>query len=138
MPALQERLPAPRSERLLADLQQSVRQTRRVHVHIKTCNPKVLGESPTMVNSQKWSGEGAKGLLSPGSEDGVAPMQNGVASAQNGSRMVQKTLGRLLLPVAPSVNHFWEFTVFGLCPRTFGLQIKTFYTRPHGSQGLII
>ena len=27
------------------------------------------------------------------------------------------------LPFAPSPNHFWEFTIFGLSPRTFGLQI---------------
>ena len=75
-----------------------------------------------MANSQKWSGEGAKGLLSPGSENG------GVAPVQNGFRMVQKTLGRLLLPelklpFAPSPNQFWEFTIFGLSPRTFGLQL---------------
>ena len=81
------------------------------------CNPKVLGESPKMVSSQKWLGEGAKGLFSPGSEDGVAPVQDGVAPVQNGFRMVQKTLGRLLLPelklpFAPSPNHFWEFTNF--------------------------
>ena len=60
-----------------------------------------------MVNSQKWLGEGAMGLLSPGSENEVAPVQNMF-------RMVQKTLGRLLLPelklpFAPSPNHFWSF-----------------------------
>ena len=27
-------------------------------------------------------------------------------------------------PFAPSPNHFWEFTIFGLSPRTFGLQLK--------------
>ena len=59
-----------------------------------------------------WLGEGAKGLLSPGSENGVAPVQNGF-------RMVQETLGGLLLselklPFVPSPNHFWEFTIFGL------------------------
>ena len=80
-----------------------------------------------MVNSQKWLGEGAKGPLSPGSENRVAPVQNGVAPVQNGFRMVQKTLGRLLLPelklpFAPSPYHFWEFTIFGLSPRAFGLQ----------------
>ena len=36
---------------------------------------------------------GCKGLLSPGSENGVAPVQNGVAPVLNGFRMVQKTLG---------------------------------------------
>ena len=79
-----------------------------------------------MVNSQKWLGEGARGLLSPGSEKGVAPVQNGVAPVQNGFQMAQKTLGRLLppelkLPFAPSPNHFLNFTIFGLSPRTFGL-----------------
>ena len=34
---------------------------------------------------------GCKGLLSPGSENGVAPVQNGVAPVQNGFQMVQKT-----------------------------------------------
>ena len=92
------------------------------------CNPKVLLESPKMVDSQKWLGEGAKGLLSPGSENGVAPVQNGVAPVLNGFRMVQKTLGRLSLPglkrpFAPSPNHFWESTIFGLSSRTFGLQV---------------
>ena len=92
-----------------------------------SCNPKVLGETPKMINSQKWLGEGAKGRLSPGSENWVAPVQNGVAPVQNGFRMVQKTLGRLFLlelklPFAPSPNHFWEFTIFGISPRTFGLQ----------------
>ena len=70
------------------------------------CNPKVLGETPKMVNSQEWLGEGAKGLLSPRSENGVAPMQSGVAPAQNGLRMVQKTLGRLLLPELKLVTTF--------------------------------
>ena len=80
-----------------------------------------------MANSLKCLGEAAKGLFSSGSENGLAPVQNGVAPVQNGFRMVQKTLGRLLLPglkipFAPSPNHFWEFTIFGLSPRTFGLQ----------------
>ena len=93
------------------------------------CNAKVLGESPKMGNSQKWLGEGAKGLLSPGSENGVAPVQSGVAPVRNGFRMGQKTLGRLLLPelklhFAPSPNHFWEFPIFGLSSRTFGLQAE--------------
>ena len=68
------------------------------------------------------------------SENGVAPVHNGVALVQNGFRMVQKTLERLLppelkLPFAPSPNHFWEFTIFGLSPRTFGLQSWFFLSR---------
>ena len=51
-----------------------------------SCNPKVLGESPKMVNAQKWLGEGAKGILSSRSENGLAPVQNGVAPVQNRSR----------------------------------------------------
>ena len=91
------------------------------------CNPKVLGQDPKMVNSRKWSGEGAKGLLRPGGEMRFAPAQNGVAPVQNRFRMVQKTLGRFLLPdpqrpFAPSPNHLWESIIFGPCPRTFGLQ----------------
>ena len=57
----------------------------------------------------------------PGSENGVAPVQNGVAPVQNGFRMVQKTLGRLLLPelklpFAPSPNHFWDLPFSGSLP----------------------
>ena len=47
------------------------------------------------------------------------------APVQNGFRLVQKALGRLWLAGpqnAPSPNHFWEFTIFGPSPRTFGLQ----------------
>ena len=36
----------------------------------KFCNPRVLGESPKIVKSQKWLGEGAQGILSPGSNFG--------------------------------------------------------------------
>ena len=70
----------------------------QLHCRVWRCNPKVLGESPKMGNSQKWLGEGAKGLLSPGSENGLAPVQNAFAPVQNGLRMVRKTPGRLLLP----------------------------------------
>ena len=80
-------------------------------------NPKVLRESPKVVNSQKWPGEGKRGCTSA----------KWGCTGQNGFWMVQKTLGRFLLPelklpFAPSPNHFWEFTTFGLSPRTFGLQ----------------
>ena len=43
-------------------------------------------------------------------------------------KMVRKTPGSpfslpgLKVPFAPSPNHSWEFTMFGLSPRTFGLQ----------------
>ena len=91
------------------------------------CNPKVLGESPKMVKSQKWLGEGAQGLLSVGSENGLAPGQNGVAPVQNGFGWCKRLLGDfcylgLKVPFAPSPNHSWEFTIFGLSPRTFGSQ----------------
>ena len=44
--------------------------------------PKFWERARKLVNSQKWLGEGAKGLLSPGSENGVAPVQNGDAPVQ--------------------------------------------------------
>ena len=77
-----------------------------------------------MVNSQKWLREGAKGLSSSGSENGVAPVQHWVAPAQNRFRMVQKTLGRLLLPelklpFAPSPNHFWGIFHFWALSQNF-------------------
>ena len=70
-----------------------------------------------MENSQKWLGEGAKGLLGQGRQRPLARVQNRVAPVQNRVLVVQKTLGRPLLPgsktpFAPSPNHFWEFSIF--------------------------
>ena len=86
---------------------------------IKACNPKVLGESPKMANSQKWFGEGATGSLSSGSKSlprvfctvqnlfcaGAAPFCTGATPFS--------FLG-LKRPFAPSPKHFWEFSIFGL------------------------
>ena len=79
-----------------------------------SCDPKVLGEGLKMENSQKWSGEGAKGLLGQGGQRPVALAQKRAAPAQNRVLVVQKTLGRPLVPgfktpFAPSPNHFGHF-----------------------------
>ena len=78
--------------------------------------------------SQKWSGEGAKGVLDTGSKGPLALVQKRVAPVQNRVWVVQKTLGRPLLPVsktpfAPSPNHFWVISIFGPSPRTLGSQV---------------
>ena len=78
--------------------------------------------------SQKWLGEGAKGVLDPGCQSLLALVQKRVAPVQNRVWVVQKTLGRPLLPgsktpFAPSPNHFWEISIFGPSPRTLGSQL---------------
>ena len=82
---------------------------------------------PENGNSQKWLGEGAKGLLGPGREKHFALVQNGVAPVQkqvsDGPRdswetfacWAQKTFSTLPLALLGIHN-------FQLCPRTFGLQ----------------
>ena len=57
-----------------------------------------LGNCPKRESSRKWLGEGAKGLLDPASKRPLALVQNGVAPVQKRVWVVQKTLGRPLLP----------------------------------------
>ena len=62
----------------------------------------------------KWLGEGAKGVLGQGRQRPLALVQKRVAPVQNRILVVQKTLGRPLLPgsktpFAPSPNHFGHF-----------------------------
>ena len=59
---------------------------------------KDLGNGPKSESSQKWLGEGAKGLLDPVSKRPLALVWNGVAPVQKRVWVVQKTLGRPLLP----------------------------------------
>ena len=84
-----------------------------------TCNPKVLLESPKMVNSQKWLGEVAKGSLSSGSKSLPRvfctirnPFSTGATPFWTGATPF--SLPGLERPFAPSPNHFWEFTIFGV------------------------
>ena len=72
--------------------------------------------------SQKWLGEGAKGVLDPGCQSLLALVQKRVAPVQNRVWVVQKTLGLpgSKTPFAPSPNHFWEISIFGPSPRTLG------------------
>ena len=53
---------------------------------------------PKSDSSRKWLGEGAKGLLDPASKRPLALVRNGVAPVQKRVSVVQKTLGRPLLP----------------------------------------
>ena len=81
-----------------------------------------------MVNAQKWLGEGAKDILSPGSkslQESFAPSEThpfctGATPFCTGASPC--SLPGLKRPFAPSPNHFRAFTIFGLSPRTFGLQ----------------
>ena len=57
-----------------------------------------LGNCPKSKSSRKWSGEGAKGLLDPASKRPLALVRNRVAPVQKRVWVVQKTLGRPLLP----------------------------------------
>ena len=61
----------------------------------------------------------------------AAPVQNGVAPVQTRFLVVQKTLGRPLLPgskrpFAPSPNHFWRFSLNWQFPRSVAPQPKFF------------
>ena len=69
---------------------------------------------PKPQKSPRWLGEGAKGLLGQGRQSPLALVQKRVAPVQNRALVVQKTLGRPLLPgsktpFAPSPNHFGHF-----------------------------
>ena len=90
-----------------------------------------LGNCPKSKSSRKWLGEGAKGLSEPASKRPLALVRNGVAPVQERVWVVQRTLGRPLLPgpkkkskrpLAPSPNHFWRLSLFGRFPRSTASQ----------------
>ena len=94
--------------------------------------PQGSGRGPENGNfpNLKWLGEGAKGVLDAGCQSLLALVHKRVAPVQNRVWVVQKTLGRPLLPgsktpFAPSPNHFWEISIFGPSPRTLGSQVWT-------------
>ena len=60
-----------------------------------SCGP---GKLPKSESSRKWLGEGAKGLLDPASKRPLEPVRNGVAPVGKRVWVVQKTLGRPVLP----------------------------------------
>ena len=82
------------------------------------CDPKVLGEGPNMEISQKWLGEGAKGVLDPGSKGLLALVQPHFAPVQNRVWVVQKTLGRPLQHCSLGPKHLLHplLTTFGKFP----------------------
>ena len=78
----------------------------------------VCYRGPKPQKCPKWLGEGAKGLLGQGRQRPLALVQKRVAPVQNRVLVVQKTLGRPLLPgsktpFAPSPIHFGHFGGFG-------------------------
>ena len=107
----------------------------------KSCNLKVLGESPNMINAQKWLGEGAKGFLSPESENGLAPVQpqapvqNGVAPVQNGLRMCKRLLRDFCSPGSNYLLHPL-LTTFGNLP-FLGSLPELSDCNPRGQKGQI-
>ena len=73
-----------------------------------------------------------RGLLDPASKRPLALVRNGVAPVQKRVWVVQKTLGRPLLPggpkeskrpFAPSPNRFWRLSLFGQFPRSTASQV---------------
>ena len=79
--------------------------------------------------SQKWLGESAKGGLSSGSKSlprVFCTIRNPFCTSATPFCTGATPFARpgLKRPYAPSPDHFWEFTIFGLSPRTFGLQPK--------------
>ena len=84
-----------------------------------------LGNCPKSESSRKWLGEGAKGLLDPASKRPLALVRNGAAPVQKRVWVVQKTLGRPLLPGAqksqkdllhPPLTTFGDFPFLGNFP----------------------
>ena len=78
------------------------------------CDPGACYKGPKPQKCPKWLGEGAKGLLGPGRQSPLALVQKRVEPVPNRVWVVQKTLGRPLLPgsktpFAPSPNHFGHF-----------------------------
>ena len=90
-----------------------------------SCGPGNLPEK--CESSRKWLGEGAKCLWTPRARASCTGV-NGVAPVQKRVWVVQKTLGRPLLPeeskrpFAPSPNHFWRLFLFGESPRSTASQ----------------
>ena len=89
--------------------------------------------APKIVNSQKWSGEGVKGSLSSGGKSLPRvfctirdPLCTGATPFCTGATPF--SLPGLKRPFAPSPNHFWRFSLSGLSPRTFGLQLQAVWS----------
>ena len=64
----------------------------------RLATPSACYRRPKPQKCPKWLGEGAKGLLGPGRQSPLALVQKRVAPVQNRVWVVQKTLGRPLLP----------------------------------------
>ena len=84
-----------------------------------------MGNCPKSESSRKWLGEGAKGLLDPASKRPLALVRNRVAPVQKRVWVVQKTLGRPLLPgptrvqkdpLHPPLTTFGDFPFLGNFP----------------------
>ena len=77
--------------------------------------------------SQKWLGEGAEGLLDPGSKSHPRVFCTTQTLFCTGAKWGCTGARGVLLagskrPVAPSPNHFWGFSLFGQFPRSVASQ----------------
>ena len=82
-----------------------------------------LGNRSKRENSQKCLGEGAKGLLDPGSTKPLAPVQPHFAPVQKqfwvlgGAKDFSETFAPWLQKTFCTPKHFWEFSLFSQFPR---------------------
>ena len=79
--------------------------------------------------SHKWLGEGAKGVLDPGSKGLPKVFCTTQTLFCTGATLFCTSARRLWhpgskTPFAPSPNHLWEISIFGPSPRTLGSQSK--------------
>ena len=82
------------------------------------------GRQPENGESRRWLGEGAKVILSPGSKSLPRVFCTFRDPFCTGATPISLSL--LKRPFAPSPNHFWDLTIFGFSPKTFGLQCQRF------------
>ena len=100
-----------------------------VRYHIWPLRPRVPATGgPKPQKCPKWLGEGAKGVLDPGSKGLPRVFCTTKTLFCTGATLFCTNARGLWRPCpkgpfAPSPNHFWEFSTFRPSPRTFGSQI---------------
>ena len=86
--------------------------------------------------SQKWLGEGAKGVLDPGGKGLPRVFCTTQTLFCTGATLFCTSARRLWrpgskTPFAPSPNDFWEISIFGPSPRTLGSQPSALSPEAH-------
>ena len=97
--------------------------------HFRLATQRFCYRGPKPQKCPKCLGEGAKGLLGQGCQRPLALVQKRVAPVHHRVLVVQKTLGRHLLPgflnlLHPLLTTLGTFEVSGPCSRTFGSQLQ--------------